>query len=285
MAAQPPPCPSPRSVAPLPCHETAAAMIEALQPSMQPVTHNHQCGGSMIYVDQERRLALKRLNGLLEKFTPLEREACVLKRLQPFPWAPRLLCVGSDYLLTDYRGRPACRGDGYLELDGSVARAAVKHNDLKKSSDTDFVVDGCGRASLVDYGWVSLGDNLAMSCAFGGRHLRAGGTVPRSPELARGIRFSAQLSLSNYTTGSQVKGIDLPLCNKTIYKADRKMRFLGHASDIFTRKDRCTSSRHYSQLRAATSNWIAKYTRSYILQPQRRRRWLLSPPSLPSRLP
>ena len=53
-------------------------------------------------------MILKRANSQHAVGQLLSREVCVLQLLQRFAWAPRLLCVGSDFMLTTYMGQPAC---------------------------------------------------------------------------------------------------------------------------------------------------------------------------------
>ena len=60
------------------------------------------------FSDRPASMILKRANSQHAVGQLLSREVCVLQLLQRFAWAPRLLCVGSDFMLTTYIGQPAC---------------------------------------------------------------------------------------------------------------------------------------------------------------------------------
>ena len=125
-----------------------------------------------------------------------ERETCVLQALQQFSWAPRWFCTGTDYVLSSYSGRAACREHAphdYIAQIGSILSdlhsVGVRHNDLYKQGRTDLVVDErTGRMSLTDYGWASINGSLGMTCAtHDGRLLVATQSRPRSSELDEGL--------------------------------------------------------------------------------------------------
>jgi predicted Ser/Thr protein kinase len=54
---------------------------------------------STIFADAERTVVLKKSKGLYAEFKAFSRETCVLHLLQPFAWAPKLLCANEDFLL------------------------------------------------------------------------------------------------------------------------------------------------------------------------------------------
>jgi len=150
---------------------------------------------SDMYFDATRTLVLKKHTKYLVH-TPREREICVLQKLQQFPWAPRLFCTGTDYMLTSYSGQPACQErlpQDYMAqvatILSDIQSVGVRHNDLQKGSLTDFLIDErTGRLSLVDYGWASLNGSLAMNCtAHGGRVVSAKGTRPHNSMIDLGF--------------------------------------------------------------------------------------------------
>ena len=154
---------------------------------------------SRMYFDATRTLVLKEYKLYWQNSvdTPLERETCVLQKLQQFPWAPRLFCAGTDYILTSYSGQPACQErlpQDYMTqmatILSDIQSVGVRHNDLHKGYETDFLMDErTGRLSLVDYGWASLNGSLAMSCtAHGGRVVSAKGTRPHNPIINLGFK-------------------------------------------------------------------------------------------------
>ena len=181
---------------------------------------------SRLYFDATRTLVLKEYHLYYSVHTPRERETCVLQKLQQFPWAPRLFCTGTDYILTSYSGQPACRErlpQDYMAqvatIISDIKSVGVRHNDLQKSSKsavTDFLIDErTGRLSLVDYGWASLNGSLAMNCtAHGGRTVSAKGTRPHNyvldlgfkrPETPSSVRMPRCVGESNHTYRDQAR--------------------------------------------------------------------------------
>ena len=156
---------------------------------------------SKMYFDATRTFVLKKdKQTFVSVHTPFERETCVLQKLQQFPWAPRLFCTGTDYILTSYSGQPACLERLPQDYMAQVATIlsdlqslGVRHNEVQKSHNdlhkTDFLMDErTGRLSLVDYGWASLNGSLAMNCtAHGGRVVSAKGTRPHNPVIDLGF--------------------------------------------------------------------------------------------------
>ena len=168
-------------------------MVSALR--LTPLSQLESCGSSTVYSDAQQTLTLKQ-HMLFTEHTPRERETCVLLALQQFSWAPRWLCTGTDYILSSYSGRPACREhapqDHIVQISAILAdlrSVGVRHNDLHKHDQTDFLVDErTGRMSLTDYGWSSINGSLGMTCAtHNGRVLVAATSRPRSTELDRGV--------------------------------------------------------------------------------------------------
>ena len=168
-------------------------MVLALR--LTPLSHLETCGTSVVYADANRSLVLKHYM-LFTEHTPRERETCILQALQQFAWAPRWLCTGTDYMLSSFGGRPACREripSDYRAQVGTILAemhsVGVRHNDLHKDKATDFMVDAptTGRVALADFGWATINGTLAAQChAHDGRLLVAKPSRPRSPELSRG---------------------------------------------------------------------------------------------------
>ena len=183
------------------CSSRAAGMVGQAQLQLELVqSHVRKCAPSVVYVNRKTPVVLEQYilqgqGGRWSSLTPLAREACVLRALRRFVWAPRLLCVGEDFILTTFVGRRACLEHAPADHKSQIAAilndlsaAGVRHNDLHKVNDTDFVVGSDGRMSLLDYGWAALDGSLAMICEACGRALVANGKRPSNPEISRGFR-------------------------------------------------------------------------------------------------
>ena len=60
---------------------------------------------SIIYTDAQKRYVLKLLSAKVHNnYDPIQREACVLKELQIWPWSPKLLCHNSFAVVTTHVG-------------------------------------------------------------------------------------------------------------------------------------------------------------------------------------
>ena len=95
------------------CRRTAAEMVAALD--LRRLSHS-PCASAVMHADE--RYVLKHV--LTRRDSLLERETCVLQKLQRFDWAPRWFCTGDDYILTEWRGKEMCeRTESY---DAQVRR-------------------------------------------------------------------------------------------------------------------------------------------------------------------
>ena len=126
------------------CRRTAAEMVAALD--LRRLSHS-PCASAVIHADE--RYVLKHV--LTRRDSLLERETCVLQKLQRFDWAPRWFCTGDDYILTEWRGKEMCeRTESYdaqmRRILDELHAAGVRHNDLRKRERTDFTV-AAGRVS------------------------------------------------------------------------------------------------------------------------------------------
>ena len=136
-----------------------------------------------------RRLVLKveRKHAFAQYHTS-EREACVLRLLQPFPWAPRLLCAGPGALITTHVGErissTTLPADWRLQAEAilrDLRSVGVDHNDLYKryafgketplsvrrgvaSARADLMVRN-GHLAVIDFNWATVFGNY--SCAAG----------------------------------------------------------------------------------------------------------------------
>ena len=200
------------------CRRTAAEMVAALD--LRRLSHS-PCASAVIHADE--RYVLKHV--LTRRDSLLERETCVLQKLQRFDWAPRWFCTGDDYILTEWRGKEMCeRTESY---DAQVRRildelhaAGVRHNDLRKRERTDFTV-AAGRVSLVDFAYASVRGSLEMSCKGSFGLLKAGGNLTRSSsELEWGMAAperGAAADLPQARCGAskqvaRVRGLCRPAC-------------------------------------------------------------------------
>ncbi len=189
------------------CARTAEEMVREheLGPVIPPL---RRCQGSVLYVDEQRTLALKHyqlrdriedgrfIEGSHDRYKILEREACTLLALQRFSWTPNLLCVGEDYILTEHAGEPACADHepyNYKEqlerIFDDMQALKLRHNDLQKPYATDFVVGLYGDVKLLDYGWASINGSLEINCMWNDTVLIANDVEPpQFPSMRRGFR-------------------------------------------------------------------------------------------------
>ena len=79
----------------------------------------------------------------------------------------------------------------YTEQIQSIANdmksVGVRHNDMRKQKDTDIVIDSNGIVHLVDFGWASIHNSLAMTCQVNARHFQARDTRPTNPVIDAGF--------------------------------------------------------------------------------------------------
>jgi hypothetical protein len=144
----------------------------------------------VFYSDADRTMMLKHYAPKPFLLDKLHREVCALRLLQRFEWAPRLLCVGRDFMLTSHMGRPVCademNSDYVKQLDvilRDMDTVGVHHNDLlrrsykgKESGSIEVVVKE-GKLSMIDFDQASIGGSATIDCIFDGvRH-----TVTNSP--------------------------------------------------------------------------------------------------------
>ena len=191
----------------LACARTAEEMvhIHELGPVVPP---SRRCQGSVLYIDEQRTLALKHyqlrdrtddgkfIEGSHEQYKILEREACTILALQRFSWMPNLLCVGDDYVLTEHAGEPACFDNEPYNFKEQLERIfddmhalKLRHNDLQKPYATDFVVGLYGDVKLLDYGWASINGSLGIHCQWNDTVLIANDVKPPPfPSMRRGFR-------------------------------------------------------------------------------------------------
>ena len=128
-------------------------------------------------IDTPASMILKRANSRHAVEQLLSREVCILQLLQRFTWAPRLLCVGSDFMLTTYMGQPACAGQMNADLTqqlnillNDMRSVGVRHNDLYRrhyqgrDTGTIEVMLRSQRISLVDFALGTINGSHAVSC-------------------------------------------------------------------------------------------------------------------------
>ena len=129
------------------------------------------------FFDRPASMILKRANSQHAVGQLLSREVCILQLLQRFAWAPRLLCVGSDFMLTTYMGQPACASQMDADLTqqlnillNDMSSVGVRHNDLARRhyqgrvSGTIEVMLRDQRISLVDFALGTINGSHAVSC-------------------------------------------------------------------------------------------------------------------------
>ena len=178
---------------------TAATLSMAPLATKRGQSH---CGATAcLFEDTNQLLVMKQYlgpnlmhGGLMQtKYRVLDREACILKALQPFAWAPRLLCIGRDYILMTRQGRPFCAEElpkDYRTQVHSIVTdmqsVGIRQNDMVKEGLSDLVKMN-GTVSLVDFTWATANGSLAIKCTFQGTHLSAPDSRPRSEWLDIGL--------------------------------------------------------------------------------------------------
>lgn len=135
----------------------------------------------------------KRVSKEFKKHDPLSREVCILQELGQFPWSPKLLCVGTDYMATTLAGGNSCvhfPNDYASQIDRIVRdmqSVGVRHNDMLKSGSSDIVIDESGLVHLTDFGWGTINGSLAVKCRVGKHEYQAPSSRPMNPTLDRGF--------------------------------------------------------------------------------------------------
>ena len=167
------------------CSVDFATFTKGLQPL-------HGGSTSSLYFSNE--YVAKRVTKYTEH-GPFAREICLLERLRPFGWSPKLFCVGADYFVTKNFGQStaSCKNypSNYSEQIDRIVRdmesVGVRHNDMLKGDKTDIVIDSNGVAHLTDFGWGTLNNSLALRCRVHDRVFESPGTRPRNPVLDGGF--------------------------------------------------------------------------------------------------
>jgi len=105
--------------------------------------------------------------GRFRHFNLLEREVCVLKLLQRFPWAARLLGSTNTNITMTYMGSPFTKATLPGDYDSQLRKiifdmksVGVRHNDIMfpcsaKPGKHEVMVQN-GRLSLIDFGWATI---------------------------------------------------------------------------------------------------------------------------------
>ena len=161
-----------------------------------PIIKEREGATATIYMDSQKKYVLKVLTGYL-RFAPHVREACVLLKISQFAWAPKLLCVGPNYMLMTYMGKTACEDSSRFRKNLSLARqlnqivsdlrsVGVKHNDLAKENLKHVLMEKTGMVSLVDYGWATVNGRLDVNCTLNGKPIFAPNARPYNEEMNRG---------------------------------------------------------------------------------------------------
>lgn len=149
-----------------------------------------------VFIDERRGAVMKVLTGYGE-YGPHVREACVLRLLSRFEWAPKLLCARGNVIMSTYVGRPLCErelreNDSFRaqlrNIFADLRSVGVKQNDLAKHYVKELLVLN-NRVSLVDYGWATVDGRLDVKCSLHGEEVGAPDARPRNNDLDAGFRF------------------------------------------------------------------------------------------------
>jgi hypothetical protein len=165
--------------------------------NMEPLSPKKRLGETAtIYVDPKRTIVFKKITGY-HAFRPHIRESCVLQLLQPFAWAPKLICAREDLLVTTYMGEPMCReelqssNDYMQQLDSiftDLRSVGVKHNDLAKPGLKE-ILKLHDKLSLVDYGWATVDGKLDVECTLNGLKEKTPLERPHNDVLDTGFKI------------------------------------------------------------------------------------------------
>jgi len=104
-----------------------------------------------------------------ESMNLIEREVCVLKRLQEFPWCPRLIGWSNDTMELSLVGVPVTKRNlpedysaQFRQILDDMESVGVKHNDIifpctvERHHVKNEVLVNDGRLSLVDFSWATI---------------------------------------------------------------------------------------------------------------------------------
>eukprot|EP00939_MAST-03C_sp_MAST-3C-sp1_P004281 g4281.t1 len=108
----------------------------------------------------------------LNEFNFVERELCVLRHLQRFPWAPKVVSSTKQSITMSYVGHPVTKSTlprdyraQFNKILADLKSVDVQHNDIvypcsAKKNQNDFIKHEVmvldGRLSLVDFGWATI---------------------------------------------------------------------------------------------------------------------------------
>lgn len=163
-----------------------------------------------------------------------QREICALQRLERFEWAPKLVCVGNNYIVMTDKGRKRYADDLPSNYNNQVHRIiqnmksiGLRHNDMLKIEDTDIVIDKNDSVSLVDFGWASFDGFLNVTCTFGKHIFTAPNKRHYNRMLNRGF---------NNRDETKHTIVRRPLPNFVSYGDPRNKRNIGSQSETPTVK-------------------------------------------------
>ena len=132
------------------------------------------------------------------RFNLIEREICVLKRLQPFPWCPRLLGFTNTTLRLGHAGEPVSPATlppdytaQFNQMLADMTSVGVRHNDMfnprpgcPNCPAKHEVMVRRGRLMLVDFGWATI--DGAVPCKVS-EHLFVAGWSPGNDTKMLGL--------------------------------------------------------------------------------------------------
>lgn len=156
--------------------QAVTVTAEPAKPKKIPKIKPQRAVTSSISFNETTNIVLKKMKKTtnFSEYNVLEREVCVLKLLQRFPWAPRLLSWTKDSISMSYCGNRVTKStlpkDWQQQLEiflKDMKSVGVRHNDIFKRKEWEVMVKD-DRLYIVDFGWATV--NGSFSCEAGIRN-------------------------------------------------------------------------------------------------------------------
>ena len=168
--------------------------ISCLLGNHQPMTNfKHMKLGATSDVYYGNDMVVKHVTSY-KKYGPFAREVCVLDKLKLFAWSPKIVCIGSDYIVMTSVGDPqkSCANypTNYIEqikrIVADMKSINIRHNDMLKDT-SDIVIDSNGMVHLTDFGWATFNDSLMIKCRVNGRNFKSPNNRPQNFVIDKGF--------------------------------------------------------------------------------------------------
>lgn len=125
--------------------------------------NNLKSATSNIYIDENKKFFLKKQKKYF-KYDCIKREVHILKLLQKYDWAPKLIDYSDNYLITEYIGEsvnflnmPRDYKIQFKQILDDLNKNNIQHNDIKYNE----VLVKDNKLYLCDFGWASINNDLS----------------------------------------------------------------------------------------------------------------------------